>query len=170
MSLVQLSKRDLVVLEQMSLRGADARQVRRAEALLWLHEGYTPSEVAEQLRVSVQTVYNWVNRFSERDGKPLGSRLGDGHRDGRPPSAQGIIDPLIAQVIDSSPEQYGYQASVWTAPLLRSYLARDHTIRTSRASVSRAIKRLRIRWKRPRHILARRAAHWRQSKGGSNAA
>jgi len=40
----------------------------------------------------------------------------------------------------------------------------------SRQSVSRAIARLHLRWKRPRHRLGRRPATWRQAKGGSNGA
>ena len=39
----------------------------------------------------------------------------------------------------------------------------------SRKTVGRAIARLGIRWKRPRHQLARRPDTWRRSKGGSKA-
>ena len=87
-------------------------------------------------------------------------------RQGRPPSALGIIDPLIADVIDTDPRKLGYHATVWTAPLLREYLDQVHGIAVSRKSVTFAIARLRMRWKRPRHQLALRPEHWRQSKGG----
>jgi transposase len=73
---------------------------------------------------------------------------------------------LIAQVIETDPRELGYQSTVWTAPLLKQYLRDYHAIEISRKTVSRAIARLEIRWKRPRHELALRPEHWRQSKGG----
>jgi transposase len=78
----------------------------------------------------------------------------------------GIIDPLIAEVIDQDPRTLGYHSTVWTAPLLREYLEQVHGIAVSQKSVSLAIERWRMRWKRPRHQLALRPEHWRQSKGG----
>jgi transposase len=73
---------------------------------------------------------------------------------------------LIAEVIDTDPREMGYHSTVWTAPLLREYLEQVHGVVVSRKSVSLAIARLRVRWKRPRHQLSRRPEHWRQSKGG----
>jgi hypothetical protein len=80
----------------------------------------------------------------------------------------GVIDPLIIEVIERDPRELGYRSTVWTAPLLRQYLQEIHHLDVSRPSVSLAIDRLGLRWKRPRHGLARRPATWRQAKGGSN--
>src|SRR5512142_2566419 len=76
-----------------------ARECCRALAVLWLAEGETADQVAQLLYVSRQTVYNWAERFQQRQGLDLRSRLADDPRHGRPPSALGIIDPLIAEVI-----------------------------------------------------------------------
>jgi transposase len=147
----------------------DAKQLRRAQALLWLHDGQPVLRVAELLRVEPRTVYNWAHAFRGRaDLDPL-ARLLDAPRSGRPPTALGVIDPLIDAVIDHDPRAYGYRATAWTAPLLQRYLEEVHGIATSRKSVSRALDRLGIRWKRPRHRLALRPDTWRQAKGGSNA-
>jgi transposase len=147
----------------------DAKQLRRAQALLWLHEGQPVLRVAELLCVEPRTVYNWAYAFRERtDLDPL-ARLPDAPRSGRPPTALGIIDPLIDAVIDDDPRDYGYRATAWTAPLLQRYLEEAHGIEASRKSVSRAIARLGICWKHPRHRLGLRPDTWRQAKGGSNA-
>lgn len=143
-----------------------ARLLRRAQALLWLAEGDSPPEVAERLGVSRQTLYNWASRFQDRGDLPLGERLADGPRSGRPRTAQGIIDPLLVEVFDDDPRDWGYHATVWTAPLFQQYLADVHTITVSRPSVSAALDRLGLRWKRPRHRLAQRPPTWRQAKGG----
>jgi transposase len=159
-------RRVLRVLDQTH----DATQLRRAQALLWLHEGQSVTAVADLLLVSRQTVYNWVESFRDRTAWNVADRLLDAPRSGRPATALGVIDPLIDAVIGDDPRDYGYRATVWTAPLLRRYLEEGHGIETSRKSVSRAIARLGIRWKRPRHRLGLRPDTWRQAKGGSRPA
>jgi transposase len=148
----------------------DATQLRRAQGLLWLHDGQPITVVADLLLVSRQTVYNWVESFRDRTDLDVADRLLDAPRSGRPATALGIIDPLIDAVIDGDPRDYGYRATVWTAPLLQRYLEEVHGIETSRKSVRRAIARLDIRWKRPRHRLGLRPQTWRQAKGGSRMA
>jgi transposase len=146
-----------------------ATQLRRAQALLWLHEGRPAIQVAGLLHVTRQTVYNWLQAFRGRAGLDLPDRLLDAPRSGRPATASGVIDPLIDAVIDGDPRDYGYRCTAWTAPLLQRYLEEAHAIRTSRKSIGRAIARLGIRWKRPRHRLGLRPDTWHQAKGGSRA-
>ena len=166
----QLQPRERRRLLQVLGQTHDATQSRRAQALLWLHEGQSVSAVADLLLVSRQTVYNWVESFRDRSDWDVADRLLDAPRSGRPATALGIIDPLIDAIIDDDPRDYGYRATVWTAPLLQRYLEEVHAIETSRKSVSRAIARLDIRWKRPRHRLGLRPDTWRQAKGGSKPA
>jgi transposase len=165
MTSITLSSRQRSDLEVILTLTPSARQRCRAQALLWLAEGASAVEVAESLHVSRQTIYNWVGRYSDRDGLPLAEWLRDAPRPGRPRTGGGI-DPLIAEVIDSDPRGLGYRSTVWTAPLLSRYLHERHRIAVCDRTVSRAIARLGIRWKRPRHQLARRPTTWRQSKGG----
>ncbi|HJZ55089.1 MAG TPA: helix-turn-helix domain-containing protein [Gemmataceae bacterium] len=170
MTPILLTDRQRVELEGAILRSPSARECCRTQALLWLAEGEPVERIADLLHVSRQTVYNWVSRFRERAGLDLRDRLGDAPRPGRPRTGGGASDPLIAAVIDSDPRALGYRSTVWTAPLLSRYLRERHQIAVCDRTVSRAIARLGIRWKRPRHRLARRPDTWRQAKGGSSAA
>lgn len=144
--------------------------VQRANALLALHEGFSPVDVANVLHVSRQTIYNWAQVFQERGDWSLTQRLEHAPRSGRPATALGIIDPLIDVIIDEDPRTYGYRSTVWTTCLLQRYLQEAHAIATSCKSISRALCRLGIRWKRPRHCLAQRSETWQQAKGGSKMA
>ena len=162
----QLRPREYYQLDALADRCHDATMVRRAHALLGLHEGLSAGEIAELLDVSRQTIYNWAQSFQDRGELNLTERLLDAPRSGRPATVLGLIDPLIDAVIDDDPRDYGFRSTVWTAPLLQRYLREAHSIDTSRKSVSRALGRLSIRWKRPRHWLARRLETWRQAKGG----
>jgi transposase len=138
----------------------------RAQALLWRDGGDPWTDIADRLGVSRQTLHNWARRFHERTDTTLGERLRDGPRSGRPPTVLGVIDPLIAGVIDQDPRGHGYHATIWTAPLLRYHLRAAHGTEVSERSVSRALARLGLRWKRPRYMLANRPDTWRQAKGG----
>ena len=165
MSLLTLSRSERSPLQHLVLHAPSGRQSCRAQALLWLADGDAPEEIADHLGITRQTVYHWLHRFQRCDTVDLLDRLKDGPRSGRPPTALGIIDSVIAAVLDEDPRRYGYHATVWTASLLQHYLRDSHGLDVSRKSVSRAIDRLGYRWKRPRYVLASRPATWRQAKG-----
>jgi transposase len=165
MASIILSARLRGELEALVLRTPSAKERCRAQAVLWLAEGLSAEQVAETFQVSRQTVYNWANRFLRRDGLELRARLLDAPRSGRPPSISGIIDPLIEAAFAQDPRQLGYHATVWTAELLQQYLGRAHGIKASGKSVSLAIARLDLRWKRPQHELAARRSTGAKQKG-----
>ena len=165
-----LRPRERQQLEELRRDPPAANSLRRAQALLWLDAGESVQEVAERLQLSRQAIYQWITRFHARSPLPLAARVADGLHPGRPRTVGGVIDPLLDAVIDGNPRDWGYEATVWTAPLLQPYLQEVHHLQVSRPSVSLALVRLRIRWKRPRHQLARRSPTWRQAKGGSKRA
>jgi transposase len=166
---LRLSPTDYHNLLEVAHSTHDPRQLHRAQALLWLYAGDTVDEVATRLFVTPRTVFRWCSHFHTRQALALPERLADGPRRGRPKTVSGIIDTLLSEVIDGDPRQWGYHATVWTAPLLRQYLRDVHPLQVARRSVGLALARLDITWKRPRYALARRAPTWRQAKGGSNA-
>ena len=143
-------------LEDLVLRTPLAKERCCAQVVLWLAEGLSAEQVAETFQVSRQTVYNWGNRFLRRDDLELRARLLDAPRPGRPPSIAEVIDPLIEAAFAGDPRQSGYHATVWTAELWQHHLEHAHGIKASVQSISVAIARLGLRWKRPRHELAAR--------------
>jgi transposase len=164
---LKLSRTERTELEWLIGHTRDARLLHRAQAVLWFVMGESIDAIALRLLVSRQSVYNWFERFPERHTLSLAARLADAERSGRPRTAHGIIiDPLIDAVIETDPRELGYRSTVWTAGLLRTYLSEKHQIAVSSKSISFAIARLQIRWKRPRHRLALRPETWRQAKGG----
>jgi transposase len=166
MAPLTLTDRQRAELEHLLAHIPWAKERCRAQALLWIAEGFEVAEVAELMHVTRQTVYNGLSRFQERVERDLRARLLDAPRLGRPRAADGTVDELVAAVIDGDPRQFGSHATVWTASLLSRYLREHHAITVSDRTVSRAIDRLGLRWKRPRHVLALRPETWRQSEGG----
>ena len=166
MTLVILNFRERRVIEQLITTTSEATTLRRAQAVLWLAQGESVAAVAERLHVTRQVVYKWATRIRACRAKELAARLAQGERTGRPRTVTGIIDPLIDSIMDTDPRSFGYASTVWTAPLLAQYLTDKHQMVVSRPSVSLALARLAISWKRPRHSLSLRAKFWRQAKGG----
>jgi hypothetical protein len=82
-----------------------------------LGDGESPSAIAKSLGVGRRTIYYWIERFQDHDDMNLISRISDSPRSGRPPTALGIIDPLIDKIFDSNPHSFGYRYPGWTREL-----------------------------------------------------
>ncbi len=166
MTSLMLTPKEQRELQRLIRQIPSGRASCRAHALLRLAQGDPIYDIVDGLGISRQTLYNWTQRFQAHPAADLAERLQDRPRSGRPPTAQGIIDPLLDQALDQSPQELGYRSTRWTAPLLQHYLKTFHDITASRKSVSLALVRLRVRWKRARHRLGDRPDTWRQAKGG----
>jgi Homeodomain-like domain len=116
---LRLSPTDYQHLVEVAHSAHAPRQVQRAQALLWLHEGDPVDEVASRLFVTPRTVFRWRSRFHARQALALPDRLADGPRRGRPQTGSGISDALLSAGLDGEPRQRGDHSTVWTAPLLR---------------------------------------------------
>src|SRR4029450_2382833 len=68
-------------------RATDVRLFQRVQAVLWVAQGETISEVAELTGVRGQTVYNWLQRYLPCHQV---AALADASRSGRPVSAPQI--------------------------------------------------------------------------------
>ncbi len=170
MALIQLASRARKTLHQIVRSSSDARQVRRAQILLWLHTGEHPDQVADRSGLTRQTVYAIVQRYQARKEQPVAERIKDREHTGRPPDKVGPAIQVVQELMKQSPQRYRYRSSVWTVPMLRVQVQRHLHIQISRRTIRRALHQLRYRFKRPRYVLALRPTTWRQAKGGSKKA
>jgi transposase len=164
---LRLTARDRDTLGESARHSTDARETRRALALLDLDAGESPARVAERYRVSRSTVYEWAARWADT-ARPRANRLRDADRSGRPPDTRDAVEAALADLMPTAPTDHGYRHPAWTTPLLMAHLTRQG-VEASDTTVRRALHALGYRWKRPRFVLSRRAEHWRQAKGGSGA-
>ena len=160
----RLTARDRDTLAAIARSNADARETRRALALLDLDAGEPATRVARRYQVGRTTVYEWVARWQNAD-RPRSERLRDAARSGRPPTTRDATSDALAERLPTAPTDHGYRHPAWTTPLLLAHLTR-RGVAASDTTVRRALHRLGYRWKRPRFVLSRRAEHWRQAKGG----
>ena len=159
MALVELSQEEQEKLLWKIKYSRDAKEVKRAQALLWLSQGESVISVACRQHVSRQTVYNWIEHFK------TSGNLCDLPRSGRPPRKRDAAKEVILEVIDKDPRDFGYLLPVWTTRLLEIHM-KSQGIQVSPRTIRRALRDLGYRYKRPRYVLSRRSAFWRQAKGG----
>jgi transposase len=162
----RLSKRERQQLRAIIRTESAAQVVRRAQALLWLANGESVPAVAERLGVVRQTIYNWQQVFIRRSTEPLPQRLRDEPRSGRPARKMAMALCWLPRLLRCSPRAFGYRARSWTSGRLCKQIERHSHIAIGLNTVRRALHQIRYRFKRPRYVLARRSAYWRQAKGG----
>ncbi len=160
-----LTARDRDQLAALARASRDAREARRALALLDLDAGEPVTRVAQRDQVGRSTVCEWAARWRS-PARPRDRRLRDAARSGRPATTRDGVAEALAGVRPTAPTEHGYRHPAWTTPLLLAHLKR-RGVEASDATVRRALHRPGSRRKRPRLVRSRRAEHWRQAKGGS---
>lgn len=170
MRLIQLASHAREILQRIVHSSSNAREVRRAQVLLWLHGGERPTQVARRAGLTRQALYAIVQRFQARKGQPVATRIQDHAHPGRPPSKVTSARRIVQELLQQSPKRYRYRSPVWTVPMLQVQVQRRLHDKISRLTIRRALHQLRYRFKRPRYVLALRPTTWRQAKGGSKKA
>jgi len=165
--LFQLSPRARTALAEIARSGASGREVRRAQALLWLDAGESVQQVAERLQGSRQMLYFVVARYEARCDRSIGERIQDEPHSGRPATMRQRAMDALESLLATPPRVYGYRGSLWTTTMLKTQLEKQYGLDVSEDTVQRALHDRAYRFKRPRYVLARRAPFWRQAKGGS---
>lgn len=141
-----LSSQERELLAELLVPCEFTPEARRAQGLLWLDAGHSPQTVARRLRVSRQTVYNWIASFQRRSQHAdIRMRLADRPRSGRPRTLPRALDPLLAAIVRRAPSEVGYYAAGWNVSLLQRYVREVHRLSVTRASVALALRRLGIR-------------------------
>ncbi len=130
-------------------RSRDRNHVRRALALLHLASGETVSEAARRVCATRSTVQQWRGLYEE---------YGEA---GLEPAAPGrsawtvtaAVLEQLSQLLESTPENYGYLRATWTSELLVTELERQLGVTIHASTVRRVLPRLGYVWRRPRPVL-----------------
>jgi transposase len=149
------------------VQATDLRFFRRVQAVLLVARGFPVAEAARITGSAPGAVYHWL-RLYLRTRQP--DDLRDAPRSGRPRVAGCLTDARIAREFRRDPLRLGYSTTGWTVALLAEYLGRRYGCPISARTLRRRMRRLGLRWKRPRYVYADKDPHRAQKKGGSSAA
>jgi transposase len=114
-------------LDSLIQKGDDPVVVQRAKALLMLHAGDSPKEVAKKCYVSLQTVYNWRQRWREQgvDG------LLDRPISGRKPKADEQYLAVLTEALKRPSGQNSRISAPWTVSSLLAHMSEVTGVRLS---------------------------------------
>jgi transposase len=127
----------------------DADTRRRAQIVVALVQGKVVRVIAEILQCSTSAVYKTARAFLKDE--ELG--LGDRRRDNGESIVTKKVLIAIYVMVTETPRQFGQRRPTWTLELLVLVLQRRLGIRLSRATMSRALRRLGIRRGRPKPFV-----------------
>jgi len=145
-----LTRKQRYRLRQQLKHTQDASLYRRTLGVLELDRGKPLAQLARSLRVSRQTIYNWIETYKECYD-PLA--LVDAARSGRPAAWTPELGELLQALLRESPTAWDYQAVNWTVPLLRQQLATWDGRWLSEDTIRRRLHELGYVWKRTRYVL-----------------
>lgn len=104
-------------LQQAYARG-ELRLIKRIHALLYLIEGKTVAEVAEILKLSLQTIYNYLTAFILNRLDSLVYHCPPG----RPRKLTKTQRQILAKLIERGPEKAGYDCGCWDTVLIQDLI------------------------------------------------
>ena len=148
-SLVSLTRSQKRRFKRLIQRSDNGRVVRRAQVLLQLASGVSPTAVSRSLSVARSTVYRWVTQF-QTAGEAFLEACGSGRR------AYTVDDTLLetlAELVEQPPSDYGYLRSTWTSEMLAETLNSLLSRPIHASTVRRWLVNLGFGWRRARPTL-----------------
>ena len=149
-------------LETAQQQSRSVRQWRRYQAVVLRAEGMPLAAVAQALGCTAASVCNWTRGWRERGVAGVREGRHPGQQRRLESTAEGVLEALLTE---GDPQRYGYAATGWTVPLLRTELA-QRGWRAAERTLRRTLHRRGYRWKRPKYVLGRPDPAYAEKKSG----
>ena len=148
---VELTKDEVVRLQQL-FKQSRLRGVRdRAQAVLMAAEGRPHGQIAQDLCVTPRTLQRWINAWLER--KEPG--LEPGKPPGKLPRLAASFAERVRQWVIDGPAECGVKFANWTHQTLAEYVGKALGIRVRRSAMGAFCRRHDIRLYRPTYRYLR---------------
>jgi putative transposase len=120
-----------------------------SKIILSLVQGNIPAAIAKSGLCSASQLYRVARRFLE-EGL---SGMADRREDNGQVKVTEAYEAELLEVLGKSPRNFGYRRSTWMQELLVLVLRKQTSLRISCTTMSRLLKRLRVRLGRPKPIV-----------------
>lgn len=117
-------------------RTENSRNAEHALIVLKNAKGMSAPLIAQQLEIHVYTVRKWLNNYINFGIEGLKRKFALG----KSPALRLQIQLFLEEVIELSPEQFGYPVSLWTTALLQDWLLKEKDTKSSQDTIERALK------------------------------
>jgi transposase len=146
----RLIKRERQILRHKRIRSGDAVCRFRCKIIMGLVQGKTPSQLASGGLCAASQVYRVARRFLAEGLRSIADRREDNGEH----KVNARYEAELRTIVAGSPQDYGYARPTWTQELLILVLAERTGITVSVSTMSRLLKRHRVRLGRPKPIVA----------------
>jgi len=146
---VRLRRATRLWLTRLDRKARDADLRVRCRVLLKVHAGQSPHRAAREIGCHPATACRIVARFAaDGEGSVFDGRWSNGIRKVGPAVLGGI-----AEILQATPERYGYPRPTWTVEVLARVIAEELQVTLSVGHVWKLLKRLKVRWGLPRPVV-----------------
>ena len=145
----RLGERRRKAIRSMAKGHSDADFRRRAQIIIALVQGKAVQVIVEILQCSKSLVYKVAHRFLQQQEAAFADRREDNGMTVVSKGVQKLVWAMVAQ----TPRQFGHRRPTWTLELLVLVLKQRTGLRLSRATISRLLRRLKIRLGRPKPFV-----------------
>lgn len=142
----KLSHRERRIVRTFARGSPDAVTRGRCKIVLGLVQGLTPTGIAASKQASGSQVYRVAERFIQA-GLP---GLSDRREDNGTAKVTEEYEAALLELVDRLPSDFGYRRPTWTQELFLRVLQTQTGTKISRTTISRLLKKLKIRHGRPK--------------------
>ncbi|MBA3006212.1 MAG: IS630 family transposase [Desulfocapsa sp.] len=141
-------------------RLSSSKDSEKALMILLCSEGHNVNHIAGTLKRNPHTIRDWIKRYKNSGIKGLSRN----YSPGRPDEKRSKIKAHIAEIINRSPVDCGYNDQVWSVPLLAHDSTSKLNISVSNVTVNRALNAMGYSYKRPSKTVPARAPSKEEKK------
>jgi transposase len=114
-----------------------------------VENGHSPEQVIKILGLSRSTIYDWLKRFEEHGYAGLDTKKAPGAE----PTVTPEMDAWLKQtVLESTPEDHGYDTTLWTCDLLAQQLSERFGVQVIGATINHHLHQLDLTYQQPTYL------------------
>lgn len=135
----KLSHVDPEELREALAEAPTPKAAKRLMVALSYVDGEPVATMAERYDISRSTLYHWLDRF---ENEPIEEAMADERRPGRPSQLSEADRTALATALAESPSEYGYDATEWSADLVRDHIESASGVSYSEGHAARLLREL----------------------------
>jgi len=115
-----------------------------------VHEnGYSPEDVIKIFGFSRSGIYDWLKRFREHGYAGLDTKKAPGS----PASVTEEMDAWLKRIVfESTPENFGYDTTLWTCELLAQLLSEKYGVHVIAETINQHLRKLGLSHQKPEYV------------------
>ena len=111
--------------------------------------GYSPEEVTKILGLSRSTIYDWLKRFRAHGYEGLDTKKASGAKSTVTAEMEAWLKWVV---LETSPEAFGYDTTLWTCDLLAELISQRYQVGVIGATINHHLHKLGLTNQKPNYI------------------